>query len=181
EIVEAYKKVYEDIDCSEAENMNLDDDYEPVYHAEFYLNSELLGDIKKLLLKKYWVFYYTWDNAVYTSDNPILLKPHLKGQSFKYEGFGMRGVEVIFPISKNIILTIWDEDVFPYGRLVDNRFVIISSKELIQYNWYQYVWATDEVYAYKNDFSLIEVIKQEKGYINREVIMPVRSIKVNGK
>ena len=102
EIVAAFKKVYKDIDCSEAIAMNRDDDYAPVMHSELFLDEELIASIQDQLLKKIWKYRIATNGTVFTSDNPILLKPHLKNQPEFYEGFAMKGVEIIFPISSTL-------------------------------------------------------------------------------
>lgn len=181
EIVAACKKVYKDIDCSEAIAMHRDDDYEPVMHSELFLDEELIAGIQDQLIKKIWKYRIATNGTVFTSDNPILLKPHLKNQPRSYEGFAMRGVEIIFPISKNIILTIWDEDVFSDYVTENNKFNILTDAELRQYNCYQYIWANDEVFSSKNDFKLIEYFKTANGDINKEILMERPTIKVNGK
>lgn len=134
EIVAAFKKVYKDIDCSEAIAMNRDDDYAPVMHSELFLDEELIASIQDILIKKIWKYRIATNGTVFTSDNPILLKPHLKNQPEFYEGFAMRGFEIIFPISKNIILTIWDDEYFPDYTSENNEFSILTDAELRQYN-----------------------------------------------
>jgi hypothetical protein len=181
EMVSAIKRVYEDIDCSEATAMNKDDDYAPVMHSGLFLDEELITGIQDQMIKKIWKYRITTNGTVFTSDNPILLKPHLNNQLAFYEGFAMKGVEIIFPISKNIILTIWDEDVFYDNVKENNKFTILTGKELRQYNCYQYIWANDEVFSSNNDFKLIEYLKAANGDINKEILMELPNIKVNGK
>lgn len=93
----------------------------------------------------------------------------------------MKGVEVIFPISKNIILTIWDEDIFPNYKSENNEFSVLTDVELRQYNCYQYIWANEEVYSNRKDFKLIEVLKLSNGDVTKEIFKKRPTIKVNGK
>lgn len=181
EIVAAFKKVYEDIDCSEAIALNRDDDYAPVMHSELFLDEELIASIQDQLIKKIWRYRIATNGTVFTSDNPILLKPHLKNQSAYYEGFAMKGVEIIFPISKNVVLTIWDEELFADYTIENNKFSILTDAELQQYNCYQYIWSNDEVFSANSDFKLIEHLKLANGDINNEILMERPTIKVNGK
>ena len=71
-----------------------------------YADSEFLGELANILADKYWEFYYTDTNQIYTSDYPITLEPHVKDAPNYYEGFGMYGAEISMPISKNIVLVI---------------------------------------------------------------------------
>lgn len=181
EIIDGFKKAYGDIDDSEAVALNRDDDYAPVLHSELFLDEELIADIQDFLIKKNWRYRVVTNDNVFTSDNPILLKPHIENQIASYEGFAMKGVEIIFPISKNIILTIWDEEVFPEYTSENNEFSILNEVELRQYNCYQYIWANEEVYSSNNNFKLIELLKLANGYINKEIFKERPIIKVNGK
>ncbi|MCU7695273.1 DUF4238 domain-containing protein [Haoranjiania flava] len=181
EIVQAFKKVNGDIDDSEAVALNIDDDYAPVLHSGLFLDEKLIADMQALLIKKNWRYRVATNGTVFTSDNPILLKPHLKNQIAFYEGFAMKGVEVIFPISKNIILTIWDEAVFPNYKSENNAFSVLTDAELRQYNCYQYIWANEEVYSTRNDFKLIELLKLSNGDVTKEIFKERPIIKVNGK
>lgn len=181
EIASAAKKVYRDIDCNEIYALNRENDYAPVLHSEIFLDEELIGNIQDQILRKNWVYKVLTEDVVFTSDNPIVLKPHLKNQIALYDGFGMKGVEVIFPISKNIVLTIWDEETFTDSKIENDKFSLLTHAELRQYNCYQYIWANDEVYSSKNDFKLIELLKVSNGDVNSEIIKKRPTIKVNGK
>ncbi len=169
EIAEAFKSHYGNIDVSKIIALKRDDDYAPVMHSELFLDEELITETQTLLIKKNWRYRVTKNDVVFTSDNPILLNPHLKNQTAFYEGFGMKGVEIIFPISRNIILTIWDDEYFPNYSSENNKFSFLTDAELRQYNCYQYIWANDEVYSSKNDFKLIRLLKEANGYRNTEI------------
>lgn len=181
EIVVAFKKAYGDIDCREAIALNREDDYAPVMHSELFLDEELIAAIQDQLIRKIWRYRIAANGIVFTSDNPILLKPHLKNQNEFYERFAMKGVEIIFPISKNIVLTIWDNEVFSDDITENNKFSTLTDAELRQYNCYQYIWANDEVFSSNNDFKLIELLKLANGDINKEMLKERPTIKVNGK
>lgn len=181
EIVSAMKKVYENIDCRESTALDREDDFAPVLHAGIFLDEKLIADLQDQLIKKIWKFNIATNDTVFTSDNPIILKAHLKNQTAFYDGFGMKGVEIIFPVSKNIILTIWDEEAFCDYKIENNKFNILTEVELRQYNCYQYIWANDEVYSSKKDFKLIELLKLANGDINKEILRERPTIKVNGK
>lgn len=181
EIVSAMKKAYGNLDCNEAIALDREDDYASVLHSEIFLDETLIADIQDHLIKKIWKYKIAIDDAVFTSDNPILLKPHLQNQPAFYDGFGMRGVEIIFPISKNILLTIWDEETFYDNKIENDKFSFLTDAELRQYNCYQYIWANDEVYSSKIDFKLIELLKLANGDINKEIIKKRPTIKINEK
>lgn len=78
EIIQAFKEVHGNIDDNEAVVLNIDDDFAPVMHLQLFLDKKLIAAIQNLLIKKSWRYEVTSNGSVFTSDNPILLKPHLK-------------------------------------------------------------------------------------------------------
>lgn len=136
-------------------NLAFDEKYSSALHSNFILDDKWRYDIQDQLVKKIWIFHYT-ENNVLTSDNPILLKPHLKHKVSFYTGFWKEGIEIIFPISKNLILTIWDEEYFSKQKKLHNTIQFLSDKKLREYNLYQYCFSNSEVYSAINDFVLIK-------------------------
>jgi len=118
-------------------NLEFDENYSSALHSSFILDDEWRYDIQEQLVKKIWVFYYTPDNVL-TSDNPLLLKPHLKQKLSLYSGFWEEGIEIIFPISKNLILTILDEEYFSEKKDLHNTIQFLNDKELREFNLYQF-------------------------------------------
>lgn len=131
------------------------------------------------ILNKIWIFYVREQDDFYTSDNPILLKPHLQHQPFFYDGFAMNGIEIIFPVGSSVLLTLWDKAHFQDKLLQDNKFSSMDDKSKRQYNCYQYIWSNDEVYSKRDDFRLIENLKLANE--GNEIIKERPKILVNGK
>lgn len=140
-------------------DLNFDEKYASAFHSDFILNDEFRHMIQEQLVKKVWIYAYT-DKNLHTSDNPILKKPHLPNKESFVEGFGMSGVEIIFPISNNLLLTIWDEEYFSELLPLNNTVTEIDDKRLREYNSYQYCFAEHEVYSLSDDFDIIKVFKQ---------------------
>ncbi|WP_415327514.1 DUF4238 domain-containing protein [Chryseobacterium sp. MMS23-Vi53] len=143
-------------DLKKATNAKLefDEKSSSALHSNFILDNEWRYTIQEQLSRKIWIFYYTQDNVL-SSDNPILLKPHIKAETSFVDGFGKKGVEIIFPISKNLILTIWDDEYFSNKKDLDNSIQFLNSKQLREYNLYQYCFSNYEIYSAINDFDII--------------------------
>lgn len=140
-----------------------DERYSSALHSKFILDEDWRRDIQNQLARKIWIFYYT-DNVVLTSDNPILLKPHIKASIPFYEGFGQKGVEIIFPINKNIILSIIDEEYFHDKKHLDNTIQSLNDKKLREYNLYQYFFSNFEIYSSSNNFEIVsKFLKMNNG------------------
>ncbi len=167
-----------EIDNIEA-TIEYDKDYDTILHSKLYANEKLVSDFVAQILTKNWIFYISDNTEFYTSDNPIIIKPHIQNEPRYYDGFGMKGVEIIFPISKSIILTMWDSNYFPEKQKKENSFELINPKQMREYNCYQYIWANRQVYSYSNDFALVNALKMENG--GKEIVMKRPKTLVNGK
>ena len=163
----------------ESIRINFDDHYKSANHSEIFSNQKIINNFQDHILNKVWIFYVNEHDNFYTSDNPILLKPHVEYQPFFYEGFAMKGVEIIYPVSSSVILTLWDNEYFQKKSYQDNSFRGIDEKSIRQYNCYQYIWSNDEVYSKRNDFKLIEIFKYANG--GNDIFKKRPSILVNGK
>ena len=157
DIIKSFLKYHNKIDNTD-EEISFDDRFASDIHAGFLFDETFRYQIQEALVNKIWIFYYTEEN-VYTSDYPILLKPHLQNQKPFVESFAMRGVEVFFSISKNIILTMWDENVFHEKKEMHNKVFSLESKKLREYNLYQYCFAESQIYSEKNEFEIITIFK----------------------
>ena len=119
------------------------------------------------------------EKNIFTSDNPIVINPHLENQPSLFSGFGMRGVELIFPLSSSVVLTMWDEKYFSEKVNEDNRFQFISPKLLRQYNSFQYLYSNYQTYCQYNNFEIIRLLKIVNG--GEEYFHKRPKIYVNGK
>ncbi|MCR2031443.1 DUF4238 domain-containing protein [Alistipes timonensis] len=131
-------------------------------HADVYADSEFLGELANILADKYWEFYYTDTNQIYTSDYPITIEPHVKDAPNYYEGFGMYGAEISMPISKNIVLVIWDSQYFQDKKDIDCLFSELDNKGIRRYNSMRYYYAKERLFCYQDEYALVRLIK----YIN---------------
>lgn len=130
-----------------------------VYHAQTsYLNAELLKKYASDLVNNIWTFSYSKESKFYTSDFPICVNPHKQGVRPIDMGLVQEGVELTFPISKNLMLTIWDRLYFSSKANEDLAITIASEKEIRALNLIRYLFAKRQVYGYTNDFSYIQFV-----------------------
>lgn len=124
--------------------MTYDRQFDTEKHAEIFADQDIVNNIQDCLLNKFWLFLISPDDDFFTSDNPVLIKPHVQNQPTRWEGFDMKGGEVIFPLSSSVLLTLWDKDYFQDKEDDHNKFSLIKAKSKREYNCYQYIWANDE-------------------------------------
>lgn len=168
-------------ELSDLKNIQIsyNEEYNPILHSEIYSDEELYLNIALQLNTKHWVYYISEDNDFYTSDNPIIIKPHIPDQNPYYAGFGMKGAEIIFPIGSSVLLTMWDSNSFNEKKAISDSFCAINDKEKREYNCLQYMFSNEQTYSYNNNFSIIKsLINCNKG---KEFFVKRPNIVVNGK
>lgn len=151
-------------------------DYDPILHSEIYADVDLISKMGDFLLGKYWVYFFSSKNDFYTSDNPIIVFPNNNYQESIFEGFGMIGADVVFPISSSILLVMFDNGKNEYER---DSFRIIEESEKRKYNSYQYCSSDRFTFSYADNFNLIELLKICND--NKEFFQKKSTIQVNGK
>ena len=145
-------------------DLNIGYKYDPtIIHANLFLDNELIDNFAKELANNYWSFYVSEDNEFYTSDFPIIVQPHVQGVQPMCMGLTQYGAEVTFPISKDIVLTIWDKDYFSDKAINDCKFIIVEDKEIRRQNLLRLFYAKRNVFSYHNNFIVAETFRISNG------------------
>ncbi len=138
-----------------------------VEHASMtFMNDELVSIYTNALLSGFWEFSVSSNNDIYTSDFPIVVEPHVKNVRPICEGLASYGSELSFPISKNIVLTIWDREYFTDKSDLDCKFVMLDEKEIRRKNWLRYFYAKRQLFCHDNRFDYVELAKSANGGIH---------------
>ena len=131
----------------------------PALHANLsYLDNETLMTFANAIANNIFVFRISKKNDFYTSDFPIVVSPHVKNVSPMYMGLAQYGGELTMPLSPGLSLSIYDRAYFKDKVELDGAFVEASDKEVRRQNFLRYMYATQHVFSYKNDFSLIDFV-----------------------
>lgn len=130
-----------------------------IEHAQssFY-DLELIESFARALENNYWEFYVSSKDNILTSDYPIVAEHHIPHVRYTYEGLACYGSELSFPISKNIILVIWDSNYFQDKKKMDCKFSELTDKEINRYNKLRYFYTKRQLISCIYDFSLTEEI-----------------------
>jgi len=129
----------------------------PLLHAQMIFdNHELISSFAEAICSNYWEFSVSEIGDIYTSDYPIVVEPHVQGAPQFYDGLASYGSESSFPISKNIVLTIWDKEYFTDKSGLDCKFVMLDEKEKRRKNLHRYFYARRHLYCSENCFVIIE-------------------------
>lgn len=137
--------------------------YGAVLHSFLYTDTEIVNTIQDRLLNKSWAILVSTENNLFTSDNPLIVINRL-GVEAAVGDLTMRGAQIIFPISGNLALSMWDRDHFDHGKHLLDGFNLITKKEIRTHDLYQYLNARRHVYQAGSDFSIIkEVLDNNDG------------------
>lgn len=133
-------------------------------HAQStFMNDKLLLDFCVGLSRNYWSILVSRDDDFYTSDFPIIVNPHQQGVRPTHHGLTQYGAEVSFPLTKDILLVVWEKEYFNDKSSIDRTFQWTSGAEVRKYNFLRYAYARNDVYSFKNDFSMIDLWKYFNG------------------
>ena len=133
-------------------------------HAQYtFLNDEFANEFAEALANNYWGFLVSEDSAYYTSDFPITVEPHVPNVRPMFLGLTQYGAEMTFPISSEIVISIWDKEYFKDKSENDCKFYLVDKKEERRQNYFRYFYARRQVFSLHNDFSLIELSKMVQG------------------
>jgi hypothetical protein len=130
-------------------------------HANIlFANEEMINLYATAIANNFWEFSVSLNDDIYTSDFPLVVNPHVSNVRPICEGLASYGSELSFPISKDIVLTIWDREYFPTKQSVDCKFTFFDNdKEKRRKNLLTYYYAERHVFCNHQNFGIIEFVK----------------------
>ena len=150
---EEFRKLEIDVKCEK-----------PALHANLsYLDNKTLMTFANAIASNIFVFWISKGNDFYTSDFPIVVSPHVENVRPMFMGLAQYGGELTMPLSPSLALSIYDRAYFKDREELDGCFVEASDKEVRRQNFLRYMYATQHVFSYKNDFSLIDFVYKLDG------------------
>lgn len=150
---EEFRKLEIDVKCEK-----------PALHANLsYLDNETLMMFANAIANNIFVFWISKGNDFYTSDFPIVVSPHVENVRPMFMGLAQYGGELTMPLSPGLALSVYDRSYFKNKEDIDGAFVNADDKEVRRQNYLRYMYATQHVFSYKNDFSLIDFIYELEG------------------
>lgn len=160
-----YKNQMDDEDSlpKEAFECEANSDFIKLQHSSMILDREIAVKIAETLCDHIWVMYVNkTDYPFYTSDNPVAIIPHKVDKYVSYGGLKSEGVEIVFPISSNLLLAMYEKNT--YNKLfTDRKFIVLKTKDEIDYFNCQQVYHSYRcVFSGKNNFELAEEICKEQ-------------------
>ena len=149
----------------------------PVLHAQLsYMNNELLMQCASDMARNIFVFWVSKEKEFYTSDFPIVVKPHCKNAIPKYEGLVQYGGEIMMTLSPDMAVSIYDRDFFKGKECFDACFIEADNKEIRRHNWMNYLYAKRHVFSLNGNFDILDCIYKMNG--KHEFLAPNLSMEI---
>lgn len=173
-IVESHEKVYKalidriainEIEgySPEAFRLEVKKEMEPVLHAQILIDNKTVEEIACILMNHIWlVGVNTTGKSLYTSDNPIVRKGHIKNKFMSYSGLASQGIEISYPINSKLLLILYERTYFNEATLFENRFIKMNKQEVEYYNSLQVFQSYRQLFSYDDDFSLVRLIGNKR-------------------
>lgn len=132
-------------------------DYIKLQHAGMIMDEEFVLEIADSLFNHIWVMYVNKTNRhFYTSDDPVVTIPHKKSEYISYGGFSSEGVEIIFPVSPDLLIAMYDKKWYS-NCFNDRSFIILNDKEDIDYyNRAQVIHSFRCIFSQEDDFKIAD-------------------------
>ena len=149
----------------EFNNLDVDVEYDrPALHASLtYLDDEGLMNFADAIANNIFVFWFSKGKDFYTSDFPIVVKPHVKNVRSTFLGLAQYGGELTMPLSPGLALSVYDREYFKEKENMDCCFLEADDAEVAHQNVLRYVYAKRHVFSIKNEFSFFEFVKNNRG------------------
>lgn len=160
----AYKSQMFDKDAIPKEEfkVSVDKDFVKLQHSSMILDPDMTIQIAETLYKHIWVVYVNKTNhPFYTSDDPVARIPHKHDKYMSYSGLSSEGIEIVFPISPNLLLAMYDTKTFS-SYFSDRKFIAVDRKDLVDYfNQAQVYNSYRCIFSQKDNFDLATQICKE--------------------
>ena len=117
-------------------------------HIETFLQFK---DYMPYFATKYWTYgINTHSTPLITSDHPVVKIPIKPGD----DGFDSYGIQLIFPVSPKLVITMYDRKFFPPDY--DQKLGFLTKETVDQYNLLQLKQSRRQVYSCNNQFEFAE-------------------------
>lgn len=128
-----------------------------------YGNNEVVSYFAQRLAQNYWNFIISESNDFYTSDFPVVVNVHDKDATPECMGLTQYGAELSFPVSKSIMLVIWDWRYFSDKKDSDCSIINSTPNLINRYNCLRYLFAKRHLISYANQFDHVRLFYKING------------------
>lgn len=130
----------------------------PFIHGGMILNKKYLKELIPTFCSLTWILVVNaTSHSFFTSDSPIGTIAHIKHPFMPMNGLTSRGVEVYFPLSPKIMLSMIDGDYHDPLSKYDRRIIEVNDIENVKfYNSHALLHCDSRVFSNSNNFVIAE-------------------------
>lgn len=129
-------------------------DREALHHAQSMLSPDLLIRSATSVSRQIWIVGINKTGVpLYTSDHPIVRKPHVIAFDRSYIGLDSEGVELSFPLSPTHLLTLLERHHHAPDARFDGKTVQLTPAQVAGHNKRQVMQSTRQVYSLSGTLS----------------------------
>ncbi|MED3314527.1 DUF4238 domain-containing protein [Bacillus wiedmannii] len=135
-----------------------------IMQVSMLFDKEKVEPIAKHLHKHCWfVCINNTEQPFYTSDNPVVRHAHKEDKLMSYGGIASEGIEIVLPLSSNLILVMVERSFHSDFIAVENQFLTLPTIESVDfYNFLQVSQSNRQIFCLAEKFDLIEKMKEEQ-------------------
>jgi hypothetical protein len=123
--------------------------------AQHIFDSNLVEKMADELDRHIWVVgINNTENPFYTSDNPVVRRGNRMIGTRLGVGINDHGIEFMFPLDNRHILLIMEKNHFVEWKIHDNKSVLLTPEQIMDYNGLQVKRSHQRVYCVKDNFDL---------------------------
>ncbi|MHB8637985.1 MAG: DUF4238 domain-containing protein [Fimbriimonadaceae bacterium] len=124
-----------------------------VLQLKALFNPDLWSVLVNVLMGHIWNVARAPDQTEFiTSDHPVAVLPHVKGEGTSHAGLGSRGVEIVFPLAPSCLLILKERSFHAAERNTHGRNVIQTADQVTFYNELQVRQSRRWLYAATDSF-----------------------------
>ncbi|HHV62087.1 MAG TPA: DUF4238 domain-containing protein [Firmicutes bacterium] len=138
-------------------------DLAPLEQAGFMFNPRILDRFVAVFCKHIWLLGANRsERLLYSSDNPVVKRDHVRHPFFSYSGYGSPGIEIAFPLSPTVVLIMYERTYFKAYECLDGKVIPLCAENVDYYNSLQVGQSYRQIYSCNQDFTLVkEICKRE--------------------
>ena len=132
-------------------------EYPPVFlHASrTFANEQVIKKFTEDIVNNFWQIYVSPGNYFYSSDNPIIIERTAPETDYIDMGLNSYGVVVTFPLTKKILVRMFERKAFSMLEQIDKLIVPVDNNFVISVNKKCCLYADQFVVSPINNFATI--------------------------
>lgn len=160
------EKMLSDMNASQEviDRCKLPEKHLPFLHGRMILNNNYIEELTERFSLFTWILLLnTTPQPFFTSDNPIGTIAHLKHDFLSLNGFASPGVEMYFPLSPKIMLSMVDGKYHDHLLKHERRIIEIKNIEIVRYyNSHALLHCDERIFSNTDDFEIAEEMIKNK-------------------